>query len=490
MQFIRVGFSIIVIATLGNNSFTLANELESFTSVSQLKEIQVTDWEYQTLQSLTQSYDCATEFDKSNNSFLTRYDFALALNNCLEQIETLKSPKDLIRLQKLQQEFAQELAFFNTKIDNLETRFNQLKSQQFSSTTKLEGQVLFFAADSFGGEEDNSQLFSGYRIRLDFNTSFSGRDALKVRLESREVGRLDDVTDTFLSRLSVDGNSDDRVEASEIAYGFPLGESTEIFLGTAGVGLNDVGEVLNPFSSSSRGAVSRFGRRDPATLRGPGGAGVGIKYKFNEQISASAGYLIDSGDAASPQGEKGLFNSSASAIAQLVIKPEKDLALALIYTHTYQPKDEVRLMGATGLEDANEPFADNATTSDNFGLQFNWEINSGLEIGGWFGYTQAKQQEDGDDSATILNGALTFAFPNLGAENNIGGIIIGVPPVITNHDDSSLITQEFPMHIEALYRIELSKNIEITPGVFAIINPESNNGHTLWVGTVRTLFSF
>ncbi|MGL5836148.1 MAG: iron uptake porin, partial [Waterburya sp.] len=148
------------------------------------------------------------------------------------------------------------------------------------------------------------------------------------------------------------------------------------------------------------------------------------------------------------------------------------------------------LMGSTGVEDANEPFEQNATTSDNFGLQANWEVTSGLEIGGWFGYTQAQQQQNGDASATILNGALTFAFPDLGAENNLGGIIIGVPPVISNHDDDDLVTEETPLHIEALYRIEVNDFIEITPGGFIVINPDTENGNTLWVGTVRTEFSF
>ena len=111
-----------------------------------------------------------------------------------------------------------------------------------------------------------------------------------------------------------------------------------------------------------------------------------------------------------------------------------------------------------------------------------------LEIGGWFGYSNAQQQEDGDDSATILNGALTFAFPDLFAENNQGGIIIGVPPTISNHDDSSSIAESTPLHLEALYRIELSDRLQITPGAFAILNLSyTDEGNTIWVGTIRTL---
>ncbi|MGL6341994.1 MAG: iron uptake porin, partial [Waterburya sp.] len=320
--------------------------------------------------------------------------------------------------------------------------------------------------------------------------SFSGQDLLRVRLESSDLGRLDDVTDTSLSRLSVDSDSDNQIEISELSYTFQTSDRTEILFGTAGVSLNDVGEVLNPFSSSSSGAVSRFGRRDPATLRAPGGAGIGIKQEFSDQILGFAGYFVNNEDVADPQAGRGLFDSSYSAIAQLVIEPQDELALAATYTRTYERTDDVNLMGSTGVEEANEPFEQNATTSDNFGLQANWEVTSGLEIGGWFGYTHAQQQENGDASATILNGALTFAFPDLGAENNVGGIIIGVPPVISDHDDDDLITEDTPIHIEALYRIEVNDYIEITPGGFVVINPDTEDNNTLWVGTVRTEFSF
>ena len=488
---------IVPLAFIFNSSASFADNLETFTPVSQLKKIQADDWRYQNLQYLAQRYDCATPFQSDRSDLtdtetedrpVTRYEFAVGLNSCFQQLEASNNFSDRQIWNDLRQAFASELARLNNRVDNLEANLTQLESQQFSTTTKLEGQVLYFIADSFGGE-DESETFTGYRIRLDFNTSFTGQDSLKVRLESREIGRLDDVLDTSLSRLSVDGISEDGVEIGELSYTFTPGENTIITLGTSGVGLNDVGEVLNPFSSSSSGAISRFGRRNPATLRGSGSAGIGIKQKFSDRLSASAGYTIDSENVASPEADGGIFNSSADAIAQILIEPQDELALALTYTHKYQQTDNVNLMGSTGLEAANQPFDDDATTSNNLGIQLNWEITSNFEIGGWFGYTNA-QQQDGDESATILNGALTFAFPDLFVENNEGGVIIGVPPTISAHDDDDLVADETPLHIETLYRIEINDNIEITPGVFTVINPDTDDGDAIWVGTVRTKFSF
>ncbi|MEO1005010.1 MAG: iron uptake porin [Cyanobacteria bacterium J06638_38] len=485
-------FKIGVIATVSwcISETAFASAFEPIPSVIQLKKISPTDWEYLTLESLAQRYDCSTPFATGQSDrLLTRFEFALGLKSCLGQLASITNSQDLLAWQKLQRDFLPELARLRTRIDEIEVNLAQVESNQFSPTSKLTGQVLFFLADSVGAD-DSSEIFSGYRTRIDFDTSFFGEDLLKVRLENRDVGELDDVTGTLLSRLSVDGTSDGLTELAEIAYNFEPFSGTEVVLGTAGVGLNDIGEVLNPFSSSSSGAISRFGRRDPGTLRGAGGAGIGIKQEFGERIFFNAGYLIDSEGIASAESDQGIFNSSASTIAQLVIEPQSELALALTYTHIYQAQDEVNLMGGTGIAESNEPFDDDATTADNLSLQINWEVSSKLEVGGWFGYTKAQQRQGGDASATILNGALTFAFPDLGAEGNEGGIIIGVPPAIANHDDESLIAESTPIHIEALYRISLDERIEITPGVFAIINPDTENGATLWIGSIRTRFSF
>lgn len=481
---------VIIISSLLFSPVALGNDLESIPAVSKLNNIQITDWEYQALQSLAQRYHCTQQWQSDSLQVpMNRYEFAFFFNHCLQQIENLESPEDLMILQKLQQNFATELAPLKNRIEQLETQVTQLEAEQFSTTTQFKGQALFFLTDSFG-QGDNSQTTWGYRTRLNFETSFTGQDMLRMRLENRNLPRLDDITGTSLSRLSVDGDTDNQAELSELSYTFSVGEKTEILLGIAGVSLNDVGEVLNPFSSSSSGAISRFGRRDPATLRAPGGAGIGIQQQFSEEILGFAGYFINNEDVADTQAGRGLFNSSNSAIAQLVIQPNDELALALTYTHTYERNEDVNLMGSTGVEVANKPFAQNATTSNNLGLQVNWEVTSGLEIGGWFGYTQAQQQQNGEASATILNGALTFAFPDLGAEDNLGGIIIGVPPIISHHEESDLITEKIPLHIEALYRIKVNDYLEITPGAFVIINPDTEENQTLWIGTVRTELSF
>jgi len=59
-------------------------------------------------------------------------------------------------------------------------------------------------------------------------------------------------------------------------------------------------------------------------------------------------------------------------------------------------------------------------------------LNPNFAIGGWIGYAnQLHRQRDAD----VWNWAVTLAFPNLGKEGNLGGILIGMEPKVT--DDST-----------------------------------------------------
>ncbi|ELR99917.1 iron uptake porin [Gloeocapsa sp. PCC 73106] len=449
---------------------TWAEELDKFVPV---QDITVNQWQQKALKDIAKRYDCL-EYNVPRN----RRQFALLLHNCLQTIESLES-KDVQTIERLQKDFTSELL-------GLETRVTELEDKQFTVTTKLTGEIIYQISDSFS-REDQSQLFSGYRARINFNTSFTGKDLLRVRLEAIDIGRLDRVTDTALTRLGTDGTSEGNFDI-KVAYEFPWGDRAEVIVSPEGISLNDVADVLNPFASSSRGAVSRFARRDPATLRTPDGSGVGLKYELKDNLYLNLAYVVESGDVANP--ELGVFGSSYSTIIQLVLNPDDNVALALSYTHAYESDDRVNLMESTGSETANRPFGEKATSSDRLGLQLNWEVTGNFELGGWVGVAQAYQKNGGNDQATILNGAFTIAFNDLWGENNLGGIIIGVPPLVTNHSDGDLIAPMTTLHLEILYRIQVRDHLEITPGLFVLINPDTPESNTIWVGTVRTRFHF
>jgi hypothetical protein len=487
--------------TIGVSSLEEGQSMEQVTSVSQLSDVQPTDWAFQALQSLVERYGCIAGYPDGTyrgNRAMTRYEFAAGLNACLDRITELIAAStadlvtrdDLAILQRLQEEFAAELAALTGRVDTLEARTAELEANQFSTTTKLNGEVIFFLGDTYGdlinGHDADVNTFLGYRVRLNFDTSFTGKDRLRTRLQARALPNLSDNTDSLMTRISIDGFSNG-FELDDLYYRFPLGSRTQVYFGANSLDLDNIGTPITPFNSSGGASISRFGQRNPLIYRGPEGAGAGIQFGFSDSLALHLGYLA--GDAASPNEGAGLFNGPYTALAQLILEPSSSIAFSFQYARKYWGDGQVNVTGSTGSKAARRPFGDEATIADNAGFEFNWAIGNGFELGAWFGATWASPAE-GSGDATILNGAVTLAFPDLFKEGSLGGIVVGVPPKVTDvdggegEDDTSL-------HIEAFYSFQLNDNIAITPGLFVITNPDHNsNNDTVWVTVLRTQFRF
>ncbi|NER04077.1 MAG: iron uptake porin, partial [Okeania sp. SIO3C4] len=204
------------------------------TSVSQLSDVQPTDWAFQALQSLVERYGCIAGYPDGTfkgNRAMTRYEFAAGLNACLDRITELVAATtadlvtrdDLAVLQRLQEEFAVELAELRGRVDALEARSAELEANQFSTTTKLDGEVIFWLTDTFGdraqarGEasaSDKTQTTLSYRVRLNFETSFTGEDLLYTRLQATDIPDLsgENLTNTLMTLAGIDeGEGDDTV---------------------------------------------------------------------------------------------------------------------------------------------------------------------------------------------------------------------------------------------------------------------------------------
>lgn len=476
------------------------SSLSQMTSFSQLADIKSTDWEFQALQSLIKRYGCISDFSNyAGERVVTRYEFAISLNACLLSINKLLAADrnlvqdDLSTLRRLQAEFAFELNSLEAQVDNLEVQTTQLSAQQFSTTTKLSGEAIIAIAGFTGtnkaddpDEPINDNIFVGSRVRLNFDTSFTGEDRLRIRLQASNTPSLNRVTGTAMTRLGFDGDSNNELEISRLEYSFPIGKQARGYIEATAGELNDFTDILNPFfSSSSSGAISRFGRRNPIYRQGFG-TGVGIDYEFSDAVSLSVGYIADR---ANDPGV-GISESPYSAIAQLTLEPIKNAEIGLTYVRSYN-----NISTGTGSELANDPFDNDSDriTANSYGVQGSWRLNRHFNLGGWVGFTQATAEDlSGKPTADIFNYAITLAFPDAGKDGDLAGIIIGQPPkVISNEYGRKFIDKATAWHLELFYRFPATDNIAITPSLLVITNPEHKySNDTIYIGTVRTTFSF
>jgi Carbohydrate-selective porin, OprB family len=129
-------------------------------------------------------------------------------------------------------------------------------------------------------------------------------------------------------------------------------------------------------------------------------------------------------------------------------------------------------------------------------------------LGGWVGYTTTRTLAtiDGFDLAgnpvtlgrgdyRAWNWAAMVAFPDLGKEGSVGGLIVGMEPKVTsatsNIENVIGTDPSTSFHIEGFYEYRINDNISITPGVIWLTAPDHNsNNDNIIIGVIRTTFSF
>ena len=200
------------------------------------------------------------------NRALSRYEFAAGLNACLDRISELiaaatadlATKEDLAVLQKLQDEFAAELATIRGRVDALEARAAELEANQFSTTTKLKGEVLWTFADTFGGaatdggdaasdDDDLTNTIFADRARLNLDTSFTGKDQLRVRMQGRNITQFRrGLTGTSMTRLGHDGDNGNDLEVDDLWYKFPIGKKFRAIIAANSTEGRDFFDVVTP----------------------------------------------------------------------------------------------------------------------------------------------------------------------------------------------------------------------------------------------------
>ncbi|NEQ23353.1 MAG: iron uptake porin [Microcoleus sp. SIO2G3] len=497
-----------------------SESLDQVTNVTQLSDVSPGDWAYEALRSLVERYGCIAGYPDGTfrgNRATTRYEFAAGLNACLQQVERLIAAsvegfvtrEDLETLQRLVQEFEAELATLGTRVDDLEGRVAFLEDHQFSTTTKLNGEVIFAISDLFGGDEvdvdtdgdgdddasvgldfDDNTVFQD-RVRLNFDTSFTGRDRLRTRLQARNVATFEALTSNGLTRegrLGFEGNEGNDIQLDFLGYRFPVGPAVVQVIANAG-GLDDLATTVNPLDSSGSGSISRFGQRNPIYRVGDQNAGAGITFAPSGPFRVDLGYL--SGEAEDPSEGAGVFNGNYSAIAQVTFQPAEFFRIAATYIHSY---DNDNLRHGTGSlasqVDVNRPLVANS-----YGVEASFAFSPQLVLSGWAGYTDVIVLETGN--ADVWNYGATLAINDLGPEGSTLGFVVGMEPKLTGASStvgSILGTRrddDTGLHVEGFYKLKVSDNIAITPGVIWLTAPgHDEENEDIFVGTIRTTFTF
>jgi hypothetical protein len=536
------------------NSSPPSDKLAQVTSVSQLSDVQPTDWAFQALQSLVERYGCIAGYPNQTyrgNRAMTRYEFAAGLNACLDRINELIATatgdlvkkEDLAALQKLQEQFAAELSTLRGRVDAVEARTAELEANQFSTTTKLNGEVIVAGVGATGGAPNNSDsnIILVNRVRLNLTTSFTGKDLLITGLQAynflggadgqgslqQSLGLAAPLLSASSARTSfepqfpglnvntlssVGANS---VQLYKLLYIFPVANKLTLFAGTAAE-TSDAFPAITPFYGEGQESISRFAGLNPVVRISGGTSGTGLAsaagFIFNISPNLDLRALYGSVNANLPQKSAnevlpgvsttplggGLFSGSSVVAAQLTFKPSPALDIGLNYANSYH---EINILG-TGLISGDVGAlagveAGTPVKLNSVGGTVTWRLSPKIALSGYGAALFV------DAASNSVNASTTFTswmagvhFRDLFKPGNTAGIIFGQPLYRSDTGGSAQLTptgdnRATPYHLEAYYRLQVSDNISITPGAFILFNPEGNsNNETTTVGVLRTTFTF
>ncbi len=514
-----------------SSSLFREDPMAQVTSVSQLKDVQPNDWAFQALQSLVERYGCIAGYPNSNyrgNRALTRYEFAAGVNACLDKVNelittatnNLVTREDLAILQKLQSEFAPELATLQGRIDNLEARSGEIKANQFSTTTKLSG-LLIVGVQGRTSNRGDVNPRDGQKDTSDAGTNTNVISLAQLYLTSQITPRsylftgLLDGKGTTAPRFtnSVSRNDvllgyefpTDGLTISDLNFHWLVTDKLAVMVGTEGVSMPYAFRGPNRVESAATGPLSYFAQRNPILNIGYGHGGIAIDWQFAKRASLQAIYTSYKPE--NPAQGSGLFDGNTTTGVQLLLTPTDTLDLSLYYVNNYSSNGcLLTFVGDECLTTVNTATGKSAPLQTNaVGATLTWQISPRISAGAWGGYTKSYIPGQSGNVETT-NYMVFLNFPDLLKKGNLGGIYVGQPPKITSSNlpvgnnvpdfintglgraggEPGTTTQ-----IEAFYRFKLTDNISITPGIIHILEP----GHTpasdsVTIGILRSTFTF
>lgn len=519
------------------------------TSVSQLSDVQPTDWAFQALQSLVERYGCIAGYPDGTfrgNRSATRYEMAAALNACLDNIsDKFATKEDLETVKALQEEFQAELATVRGRIDGLEARTATLEAQQFSTTTKLQGEAViagqfgdflnndadtFAAAGNLIGGVGGSRASVLSRVRLNFNTSFNGDDLLQTQLEVGNGGQdffdgagfngvnpvpsgaagvgsiLSGATPLVDLGVSDFSGISNTVALRRLAYSFkPFGDDLTV---TAGSNLfpSDFVDFNSYANNSAQDFSSGVFINNPLIINNvvdfAGGAGGAIDWNVNGgPFSVRATYVAANAPNA-VEGATGEVGFAGTLLGGGLDGDPNQATVELEYADTFGTNDQNNLAVRLQYTRAN------TLNIEQNVLGANVEASLGqFGVFGRVGYSIDPQVDNAVGANTPLfvgtdNDVLSWqggvGVKDLLVPGSLLAVAGGQPFVVLGGGNASPNFRS-QFNFEGFYRVSVNDNITVTPSVQVITNPGNysdivaggvNDDGTVIQGLLRATFSF
>ena len=501
---------------------------EQVTSISQFSDVQPTDWAYQALSNLVERYGCVAGYPSGTfqgKKAMTRFEAAALLNACLDRVTEVTD-----QLKKLMKEFEKELAILKGRVDGLEARVGTLEANQFSTTTKLKGSTYWvLGGNSFGGNFSGGGLGANateggttfnYDLRLDLDTSFTGKDLLRTRLRAGNFGAsgfgaggvgLNALEVAFEQSLGAT-TAANVVGIDRLFYQFPLGNGFT-FTGGPRVRQDDM-LALWPSAYPSDTILDIFtyaGAPGAYSLALGGGAGI---WWQKDGFSVSANYVSSNANNGQPAtittttgttfAGGGVMTSAAASTTTVQLGyAAGNWGAAFAYNYAQNGNN---IYGGNATPGALIAFSSGTGTSNNYGLSAYWTPKTAGYVpsisAGW-GYSSFDAANTPALGITAAqNWYVGLQWADAFVKGNSLGMAVGQPTFVTATNSGT--PQDGNYAWEWWYKFQVTDHISVTPAIFYLSNPQgavgfanaqaeglsTTNPLTNFGGLIKTTFKF
>ena len=299
---------------------------QAATTIRDFSDVYPTDWAYQALSELVETYGCVSGFGDGTfrgNQPMTRFQMAAVLSSCLDSIsakmdmmgQEMSAMEDMETLERLVASFEEELITLKGSVDGLDAKVSELEDSQFSTTTKASFEIAtdftYFASDDMNAKttaKDNSGLSLSSGVEVAFETSFTGSDKLSFTLEADVMGLESNYLVGEDHFYDVADNDDGAAEFSGFSYETTLdlgGMMTTLVFGTD---VDDLDPIVGLDTYYGGSGYDGYGPDDF------GAAGIGLNVELLSSdagtLTASASYAVDGTHASNETGESGIFGDN------------------------------------------------------------------------------------------------------------------------------------------------------------------------------------
>ena len=384
--------------------------------------------------------------------------------------------------------FSNEIANVNEKVENLEAQSNEFEAGSFSSTTTMDGKVVFAVGAVDGGDTiGGSEALSFAAVhKMNLNTSFTGDDNLYVRLSAGSWGsNFTKKPGNYHIEAKNTGND---LKLDKLWYTFPLGDNATVWIGP---------EIENYYMMAATPSIYKPGVLKAFKLGGNGAVfgastdgGAGLKYEFGDSGLAMSTNYVGKGSKTS----SGILTDGDKSKIDTMIaftKPQYHASLTYSKQHAGWDAHEYYSTELIHGNVGSSTKLGSSANADAYALRAYWRPEDSS--------TAMPEISVGYDVINFDNHPLNVSegsgyFVGLGWQDTIQaddriGIALGQPVKATEVSTGTL-SEVDPFLWEAYYSFKPNDSITVTPAIWGGTDVESSTDQDIFGAMLTSVFKF